>query len=98
VALVRCKLGGEILEVPAGQDAHAALDANGCSHCVDNHGPDYKHGQAAPECPKTHPGPCWNPPDTPDRPEGCTVCRPVLFMGNVDVGLVNLNGTAGAGV
>ena len=30
--LVRCKTGGETVEVPDGQDPHAFLDAAGCTH------------------------------------------------------------------
>ena len=87
--LIKCKQGGEMLEVAEGQDPHAALDATGCSHCLDGHGLDVHCGQAANACHQAradglplHDGPCWNPPEVPDRPEGCTVCRPVLFMGN----------------
>src|SRR5579872_3790354 len=92
--LIRCKAGGEMLDVPEGRDPHTALDANGCGHCADGHGPDIHCGQNAETCWQArvagnplHEGPCWNPPDISDRPEGCTVCRPVTFMGNVGVTL-----------
>lgn len=80
--LIRCKTGGEMIDVPEGQDPHAALDATGCTHCADGHDLDTHCGAVANACPREHEGPCWNPPDVPDRPDGCTVCRPILFMGN----------------
>lgn len=78
-----------MLEVPEGADPHAALDAVGCSHCADGHGPDVNCRETAQACYEArlagqplHDGPCWNPPAVPDRPEGCAVCRPILHMGN----------------
>jgi hypothetical protein len=99
--LIRCKTGGEMIEVAEGQDPHTALDATGCTHCKDGHGPDVHCGQAALACHQArvdghplHDGPCWNPPPghapVPDRPDGCTVCRPIVFAGNTD--LVTLAG------
>lgn len=89
--LIQCKTGGELLDVPEGQDAHAALDLNGCGHCADGHGLEVNCGQAAQPCYQArldgtplHDGPCWNPPAVPERPPGCLVCRPITFMGNVD--------------
>ena len=80
-----CKIGGEMIEVPEGADPHALLDATGCSHCADGHDRDTHCGQAANVCadnPDNHPGPCWTGPESGERPDGCTVCRPILFMGN----------------
>lgn len=92
--LIRCKAGGEMIDVGEGEDPHAALDAAGCSHCADSHGRDVHCGQAAQPCYQAraggqplHDGPCWNPPEVPDRPDGCTVCRPLLFMGGVTAGI-----------
>jgi hypothetical protein len=78
--LIKCKQGGEMIEVAEGQDAHAALDATGCSHCADGHGREVHCGAAANGCPREHDGPCWD--GTGERPDGCAVCRPILFMGN----------------
>ena len=72
--LVKCKTGGEMVEVPEGQDPHALLDATGCTHCADGHGLEVHCGQAANTCPREHDGPCWNPPGAAVRPDGCTVC------------------------
>lgn len=87
--LIRCKTGGEIVDVPGGEDAHSFLDRTGCSHCADGHDLSVHCGQAANACYEArvngtplHDGPCWNPPEVPERPSGCTVCRPVIFMGN----------------
>jgi len=86
--LIRCKTGGEMIEVPEGQDPHAALDATGCSHCADgrNADPDHHCGRNANACPKDHDGTCLGHGETAEeranRPDGCTVCRPVIFLGN----------------
>jgi hypothetical protein len=86
LVLIKCKTGGEMIEVPEGQDPHAALDATGCSHCADGHGPDIHCGEAANACPQDHDGTCLGHGETAEerasRPDGCTVCRPILFMGN----------------
>ena len=87
--IVKCKLGGELLEVAEGRDPHEALDANGCSHCADRGEGHGHHGENANACPRTHAGPCWNPPEIQDRPDGCTVCRPLLFFANATVGPVS---------
>jgi hypothetical protein len=87
--LIKCKTGGEMIEVAEGQDPHAALDATGCSHCADGHGPEIHCGETANSCTgpatDTHDGPCWD--GTGDRPDGCTVCRPIIFMGNTTLSL-----------
>ena len=88
--LIRCVTGGEMVEVPEGQDPHAYLDATGCSHCADGHDRDTHCGEAANVCagnPDLHEGPCWQQPGVPDRPDGCTVCRPILFMGNTTLSM-----------
>lgn len=41
---------------------------------------DHHHGRAAAECPRAHPGPCWQGPQSGPRPAGCTVCRPVKII------------------
>jgi hypothetical protein len=93
--LIKCKIGGEMIEVPEGQDPHAALDATGCPHCVDGHDPDTHCGQAANVCadnPDNHPGPCWQGPGSGERPDGCTVCRPLIFMGGTTLTLTQAAG------
>jgi hypothetical protein len=82
--LIRCRLGGEMLDVPDGQDPHAALDASGCRHCADGHDLDVHCGEGANTCPREHPGPCWNGEGS--RPDGCAVCRPLLFIAGGGVG------------
>lgn len=92
-----------MLDVPEGQDPHAALDANGCGHCLDGHGPEINCRETAQKCydarqagTPLHEGPCWNPPDIDPRPAGCTVCRPLLHMGNLVMApVLNMSG-AGA--
>jgi len=84
--LIRCRAGGEILDVPDGQDPHAALDANGCSHCADGHPLGVHCGDAANGCPREHPGPCWN--GEGERPAGCAVCRPLLFIAGAGIGVI----------
>lgn len=92
--LVKCVTGGEMVEVPEGQDPHALLDATGCAHCADGHGPDVNCRETAEACYQArvdghplHDGPCWGagPEHAPERPDGCTVCRPIIFMGNANL-------------
>jgi hypothetical protein len=85
--LIKCKTGGEMVDVPEGQDPHALLDATGCSHCADAHGLDVHCGSEANNCPREHDGPCWTGPESGPRPEGCTVCRPIIFLGNTTLSL-----------
>ena len=91
--LIRCKTGGEMVEVPDGQDPHAFLDATGCSHCADglNADPGHHCGQNANACPQDHDGTCLGHGETAEeaahRPDGCTVCRPLIFMGNTTLTL-----------
>jgi hypothetical protein len=77
MALVQCRTGGEMIDVPEGQDPHAAFDTAGCPHCADGHSLDVHCGETASACPHEHDGPCWD--GTGTRPDGCTVCRPLLF-------------------
>jgi hypothetical protein len=86
--LIKCRIGGEMIDVGEGEDPHAALDATGCSHCADGHGRDVHCGQSASGCGREHDGPCWN--GEGERPDGCAVCRPVIHMAGVSS--VNLAG------
>jgi hypothetical protein len=60
--------------VPDGVDPHTLTWCDCCTQ-------DHHHGQAAEACsPEAHGGqPCWNPPETA-KPDGCTVCRPVIHF------------------
>jgi hypothetical protein len=71
--LVMCKVCLTSTHVNPNQDPHTVLF---CRCCPEQH----HHGEAASACPKTHEGSCWNPPDQPNRPDGCTVCRPILHL------------------
>ena len=77
--LITCKQGGEHVYVAphdAIRDVHVRLD-DICSHCTD--GSRHHHGEAAAACPRTHKGPCWQGPASGPKPDGCTVCRPLVI-------------------
>jgi hypothetical protein len=64
--------------LPPGADPHASTWCQCCT--IDHH-----HGEsvmAAEACAEAnHPGvPCFSPPGQPVRPDGCTVCRPVMHF------------------
>ena len=91
---IQCRTGGEVIYTGPGDpdNAHDAMDAGGCTHCADGLNADDTHScgmhPGQDECSPHHtpPGtPCWNPPEVPDRPAGCTVCRPLLIepMGTI---------------
>ena len=87
--LVTCKTGGEHVFIAPehdNRDPHSRLDLAGCSHCAEGLNADESHhcglsAMDADACEAAnHPGvPCWNPPGVPDRPAGCTVCRPLII-------------------
>lgn len=86
--LVSCRTGGEHIYVaPEDQnrDPHSRMDANGCTHCADGHGPDVHCGMMANLCSQEHPPAPGGDPDVHcwqgdgERPDGCTVCRPLLI-------------------
>jgi hypothetical protein len=98
--LVQCRQGGEhvyIAPEDGNRDPHSRLDEAGCTHCTLglNADPSHHCGQHAVNADAceaaNHPGkPCWHPPGQPDRPDGCTVCRPVLIelpRGSIQVGV-----------
>jgi hypothetical protein len=62
--------------VPDGVDPHSLTWCDCCTQ-------DHHHGEgvlSAEECAAAnHPGqPCLRPPEVRERPDGCTVCRPVI--------------------
>jgi hypothetical protein len=73
VVQVICKTCMTTALVADGQDVHVALE---CACCPGDH----HHGQEAGACPRVHDGPCWQGPQAGPRPDGCTVCRPVLVL------------------
>jgi hypothetical protein len=83
---IQCKQCLAMTDVPPGVNPHSLTWCTCCT--VDHH-----HGESvlpAEECAAAnHPGvPCLNPPSVPDRPDGCTVCRPVLHFpvaGDVEI-------------
>lgn len=83
---VQCLVGSEAVYIgpdDGNQHVHERLNAVCSGHCADGHPDDHPHHEAAAACPKTHDGPCWSPGPGPDqvkeRPDGCTVCRPLLI-------------------
>jgi hypothetical protein len=81
---VACKIGGEAVYVfPADdiRDPHARLDAAGCTHCHEDGNADPEHhcGMNANLCSREHEGDCWQGPASGARPDGCSVCRPLVI-------------------
>lgn len=72
---ILCKTCLTAVTVPAGTDTDVH-DAIECGCCPEDH----HHGRAAAECPEAHEEPCWSGPQSGPRPDGCTVCRPLLIM------------------
>lgn len=95
---VTCKQGGEFVEISpedSNRDHHVRLDQQGCTHCAEGLNQDETHHcglttMDAEACEaQNHQGQrCWNPPTVPDRPNGCTVCRPVLIEYGTRTGIV----------
>ena len=97
--IVQCQTCRSITFVPPGQDPHVAVT---CKCCPEDH----HHGQnanrcsgqhachsVADDCEPGHPGHCWPGPHAGPKEDGCTVCRPLLFLANASVNLTGgLNG------
>jgi hypothetical protein len=87
-----CKQCLAVINLPDGSDPHAHT---WCTCCTQTSGADEKvhhHGEnamLATDCEAAnHPGqPCWHPPTQPERPDNCTVCRPVVHLAVVQAGL-----------
>lgn len=81
---IACKQGGEAVYIQPGdgnRDPHSRLDAAGCTHCLEEKNPDPEHhcGMNGNLCSKQHDGDCWQGPASGPRPEGCSVCRPLII-------------------
>jgi hypothetical protein len=83
----QCKQCLAVADLPAGTNPHAH---NWCQCCTltGEDGEIHHHGDTtlpAEQCEQeNHPGePCWHPPTQPNRPDGCTVCRPVIHLATV---------------
>ncbi len=84
MAQFQCKQCLAMIDLPPDADPHASTWC-GCCAVTDDAGNPHHHGASvlpAVECEAAnHPGmPCFHPPERPDRPEGCTVCRPVIHF------------------
>lgn len=82
-----CKTCLAAADLPPGADPHAHTWCECCTVTGDD-GKPHHHGRDvlnAEECAQAgHPGqPCWNPPSQPVKPDGCTICRPVMHMPEV---------------
>lgn len=73
-----CKQCLAVAEIPAGVDPHSRTWCTCCT--VDHHhGADVLEAEACAAA--NHPGePCWNPPEQPVKPDGCSICRPVVHL------------------
>lgn len=84
MAQYQCKQCLTVTDLPPGTDPHARTWC-GCCPLTGEDGQPHHHGAQvldATECEAAnHPGhPCWHPPTQPARPDGCTVCRPVIHL------------------
>jgi len=101
MAQFQCKQCLTVTELPDGSDPHAHTWCNCCTQTGDT-GEIHHHGEnsmLAADCEAAnHPGqPCWHPPAQPVRPDGCTVCRPVIHMAKLS-GPLDPAGPVPAGV
>lgn len=73
----QCKQCLAVAELPADADVHTRTWCGCCTQ--QDTDPAHHHGETAAACsPEAHGGePCWNPPAVP-KPDGCTVCRPII--------------------
>jgi hypothetical protein len=80
----QCKTCLAMTDLPPGTDPHARTWCECCT-VTDDSGAPHHHGRdvlSAEKCEEAnHPGmPCFSPPGHADKPEGCTVCRPVMHF------------------
>jgi hypothetical protein len=71
-------------DLPPGTDPHSRTWCECCTIAGDD-GKPHHHGKSvmsAAECEAAnHPGAlCLSPPGQPDKPDGCTACRPVVHF------------------
>ena len=84
---VMCKQCFAMKDVPPGVDPHS-LTWCGCCTVDHHHGESAMNAEACEAA--NHPGkPCLSPPANPVRPDGCTVCRPVVHFGNAEAQIVS---------
>jgi hypothetical protein len=81
---ILCKTCLAVTDLPPGADPHAYTWCECCT-VTDESGKPHHHGRdvlSAEECETAnHPGKrCWHPPAQPDKPDGCTICRPVMHL------------------
>jgi len=83
MAQYQCRTCLAMADLPPGTDPHTRTWC-GCCTVTGEDGQPHHHGRGvagAEECAAAnHPGvPCFSPPQT-SRPDGCTVCRPVIHF------------------
>jgi hypothetical protein len=83
--LVQCKTCRASAVIPEGEDPHARTFCSCCTASAADEAGVHHHGEAANACPRRHDGPCWQGPESGPKPDGCTVCRPLLFFANASV-------------
>jgi hypothetical protein len=81
---VLCKQCLAVAEIADGTDPHS-LTWCACCTITGDDGQPHHHGASVMEAEAcaaaNHPGqPCWNPPGQPVKPDGCTICRPVVHF------------------
>jgi hypothetical protein len=81
----QCLASSTIAAGAAVEDVHEALRCGCCPG-------DHHHGHAAANCPRTHEGPCWQGPQSGPKPDGCTVCRPLLILAGAEMTPAGLGG------
>lgn len=92
--IVQCKGCAATAFVQEGQDPHVVLR---CGCCPDQDTPGHHHGQSANACASDPSHVCWSGPLSGPRPDGCKVCRPILFLPNAAVTPVGLIVPSGLG-
>lgn len=75
---VMCKQCLAVKNVPPGVNPHSLTWCDCCKQ-------DHHHGEnvlSDADCvTANHPGQaCWNPPFQPVRPDGCSICRPIVVL------------------
>lgn len=76
------------------QDHHHGEAAAACNaqHACGACGQDHPSDGHADDCKQAHLGPCWQGPQAGPRPDGCTVCRPLLIQATAGTHILAGNG------